>query len=231
MTSIPSGFLSSAGAIIEALAKGPRTMIVENRQAHWNDVYLAKGDAGVSWFEPIPTTSLDLIRRLAVPAPASLVDIGGGASRLVDALLEDGFDAVTVLDLSAEALEKARRRIGANAGKVEWVVADVTQWEPTRSFDIWHDRAAFHFLTETGERDAYAERLRMAVRPGGHAIVATFAPDGPERCSGLPVVRYDPVTLADTIGAPFRLVDERRCLHTTPWGSRQAFQYSVLERS
>ena len=203
----------------------------ENGQAHWNDVYVSKGDAGVSWFEPIPTTSLDLVRRLAVPASASVVDIGGGASHLVDSLLEDGFAAVTVLDLSAAALEASRRRLGANAEKVEWVVADVTQWEPTRRFDLWHDRAAFHFLTESGKRDAYVERLRMALRPGGHAIIATFAPDGPERCSGLPVVRYEPAALADTIGAPFRLIDERRCLHTTPWGSVQAFQYSVLERS
>ncbi|SOC48061.1 methyltransferase family protein [Rhizobium subbaraonis] len=206
-------------------------MIGENRRAHWDHVYLSKGEAGVSWFEPTPTASLDLIRRHAGSVAAPLADIGGGASHLVDSLLEDGFDAVTVLDLSAAALEASRRRLGADAGKVEWIVADVTTWEPMRSYDIWHDRAAFHFLTEPKAREAYIERLRMALSPGGHAIIATFAPDGPERCSGLPVVRYDPATLAETIGAPFRLVDERRCLHTTPWGSRQAFQYSVLERS
>lgn len=206
-------------------------MIAENRQAHWDDVYASKGEAGVSWFEPSPTTSLDLIHRYAGSTSVALVDIGGGASHLVDRLIEGGFEAVTVLDLSSAALDASRRRLGAAADKVEWVAGDVTQWQPTRRYDIWHDRAAFHFLTEPEEREAYAARLRMALGPGGHAIIATFSPEGPERCSGLPVVRYDPAALAATIGAPFRLVDERRCLHTTPWGSVQAFQYSVLECS
>lgn len=202
----------------------------ENTRAHWDNAYQTKGEAGVSWFEDTPAISLDLIRRHTAIASSSLIDIGGGASRLVDALLDEGMKTITVLDLSPAALETAKARLGLRADDVQWVAADVTEWEPDRSYDIWHDRAAFHFLTEPEDRAAYIERLTAAVAPGGHAIIATFAPDGPERCSGLPVVRYDPAALAEVIGPSFRLVEHVMHQHRTPWNSTQAFQFSVLER-
>ena len=203
----------------------------DSRQAHWDSAYATKGEKGVSWFEDVPVLSLDLIRQLGATAQSSLVDIGGGASRLVDALLRDGMRDVAVLDLSATALDAAKARLGAAADDVEWIAADVTVWETKRVYDFWHDRATFHFLTEPDNRSAYIERLHAALKPQGYAIIATFAPDGPERCSGLPVSRYDSATLAGVVGPPFRLVDQRRHVHTTPWGSTQAFQFSVLQRN
>ena len=163
----------------------------ENRQSHWQKTYSDRGEAGVSWFEQRPEVSLDLIARIGATAASSLIDIGGGASRLVDALLDAGWRSLAVLDISNVALDAARQRLGGAASQVDWIVADVTRWRPGRTYDIWHDRAAFHFLTDAADRDAYVERLTTAVKPGGHAIIATFAPDGPERCSGLPVMRYD----------------------------------------
>ena len=135
-----------------------------------------------------------------------------------------------MLDLSQAAIDAAKARLGKAAPHVAWIVDDVTRWTPDRAYDIWHDRAAFHFLTAPEDRASYAERLRAAVKPGGHAIIATFASDGPERCSGLPVIRYAPQELAATIGAPFTLIHSRHHIHKTPWGATQAFQYSVLRR-
>jgi SAM-dependent methyltransferase len=202
----------------------------DSRRTHWDSAYTTKGETGVSWFEDSPALSLDLIGQRAEIAQSSLIDIGGGASRLVDALLDKGMRDIAVLDLSVSALEAAKARLGAAADGIEWIAADMTAWQPARNYDVWHDRAAFHFLTEPDDRAAYIECLHAAVRPRGHAIIATFAPDGPERCSGLPVIRYDPATLAKAVGPAFRLVDQRRHTHTTPWGSTQAFQFSVLER-
>jgi len=200
----------------------------QDRLNHWQKVYSERGEAGVSWFEGRPEVSLELIARVGGTAASSLVDIGGGAARLVDALLAAGWRSVAVLDVSSLALEAAKKRLGAMAGEVDWVVADVTAWRPVRSFDIWHDRAAFHFLVDPADRAAYVERLAMALKPGGHAIIATFGPDGPARCSGLPVVRYDPQTLVATLGPAFELVDSRRHVHATPFGTAQAFQFSVI---
>ncbi len=205
-------------------------MTVLERRRHWNEAYASKGEAGVSWFEARPTVSLDLIARHGAGA-GSLIDIGGGASRLVDELLDGGMIRdLAVLDLSPQALDAARKRLGARADSVEWIAADVTRWAPDRTYDIWHDRAAFHFLTEPADRAAYVQRLEKALPADGLAIIATFAPDGPERCSGLPVVRYDAPMLADTIGPLFELVDEVRHRHTTPWGTEQSFQFCVLRR-
>jgi SAM-dependent methyltransferase len=200
------------------------------RQDHWNGVYTTKAENGVSWFQSSPDASLDLIGRFGGVAQPSLIDIGGGMSRLADALVEAGCRDLTVLDLSSVALDAARKRLGAAASDVEWIVADVTQWRPHRTYDVWHDRAAFHFLTQPADRAAYVAALHQAVRPGGHVIIATFAPDGPERCSGLPVERYDPQTLTKVIGPSFELVGERRQAHTTPSGGLQAFQFSALRR-
>ena len=201
-----------------------------SRQAHWENVYTTKGEAEVSWFQQSPAPSLDLIVQAGATPESAIIDIGGGASRLVDNLVEQGFEDVTVLDLSAAALAADKARLGARADRVNWIVADATTWEPARAYDIWHDRAAFHFLTDPSDRDAYIARLGRGLRIGGHAIIATFAPDGPEKCSGLSVARYDSESLGRTLGVAFDLIHAERHEHTTPWGSRQAFQFSVFRR-
>jgi len=198
-------------------------------KAHWERVYSTKHSDEVSWYQEDPAPSLELIG-LARPTPdTTIVDIGGGASRLIDRLLARGFRRVTVLDISQAALDAAKARLGEAASEVEWVVADVTRWSPAHSFDIWHDRAAFHFLTEATDRTAYLKRLRRALRPAGHVIIGTFAADGPERCSGLPVQRYDAAGLQETLGRDFKLLGAHRKAHTTPWGSTQSFQFARFQ--
>jgi SAM-dependent methyltransferase len=201
------------------------------RQAHWENVYGAKGEKEVSWFQERPTISLDLIEATGVAKDAPILDIGAGASRLVDALLDQGFESLTILDLSEKALATTRARLGRKAANVRWIVADVTKWQPAATYDVWHDRAAFHFLMEPHDRAAYAERLRAAVRLGGHVIIGTFAPDGPERCSGLPVMRHDAVSLSETFGRSFELMESRRHDHQTPTGGVQRFQFSRFRRA
>lgn len=200
-------------------------------QPHWDDVYSCKDEAELSWFQQLPELSLALIAAAGAQPDWRIVDIGGGASRLVDSLLARGFTALTVLDLSPHALAKARLRLGHLAERVTWIAADVTSWSPQVQYDLWHDRAAFHFLTEADARRRYVQTLDAALSPAGQAIIATFALDGPERCSGLPVVRYDPDGLAEVLGPGFRLVEARRDLHRTPWGSVQSFQFSRFVRS
>jgi 2-polyprenyl-3-methyl-5-hydroxy-6-metoxy-1,4-benzoquinol methylase len=201
-----------------------------NRQAHWQNVYKEKGENQVSWFQERPNISLELIEAVRADPSSAIIDIGGGASRLVDALVEKGYRDLTVLDLSESAVSIAKMRLGERAAMVRWIVADVTQWDPTRAYDLWHDRAAFHFLTEASDRSAYLDRLTKAVTPGGHAIIGTFALDGPERCSGLPVVRYDGARLSAELAPSFALLDMRRDDHKTPWGAIQHFQFSVFRR-
>lgn len=202
-----------------------------DRSAHWENVYATKGETEVSWFQDSPAISLDMIRAASPDRGAAIIDIGGGASRLVDALLQDGYRDLTVLDLSANALDAAKTRVGsAAASNVDWIVADATTWRPARRYDTWHDRAAFHFLTDACDRAAYVERLRSTVVPGGCVIMATFAPDGPEKCSGLPVQRHDSASLAAELGADFELVETRSEIHHTPWQSTQAFQFSRFTR-
>ncbi|WP_439365332.1 class I SAM-dependent methyltransferase [Bradyrhizobium sp. DASA03005] len=204
---------------------------MSDRSTHWDHVYATKGEAEVSWYQDSPATSLAMIRGAGSDRDAAIIDIGGGASRLVDALLQDGYRDVAVLDLSANALEAAKKRIGQAASTVDWIVADATTWRPARTYDVWHDRAAFHFLTDPRDRAAYVERLRSTIKPGGHVIIATFAPDGPEKCSGLPVQRHDSASLAAELGPDFELVETRSETHHTPWGSSQAFQFSRFKRS
>jgi trans-aconitate methyltransferase len=201
-----------------------------SRRNHWENVYRTKGENQVSWFQEMPEPSLELMELAGATEGSAIIDIGGGASRLVDCLVARGYQDLTVLDLSAAALASARSRIGDMADHVTWIAADVTVWQPSRAYDVWHDRAAFHFLTERADQAAYAARLRRALRPGGHAIIGTFAPDGPERCSGLPVRRHDAESLATALGSGFQLIDSRRHEHTTPWGATQNFHFGTFRR-
>jgi SAM-dependent methyltransferase len=205
-------------------------MTKSNRQAHWHSVYANKGEQEVSWFEERPEISLALIDATGVAKDAAIIDVGGGASRLVDALLDRGFADITVLDLSKKAIETSQARLGARGKAVQWVIADATTWQPLRRYDVWHDRAAFHFLTEPEDREAYARQVARTVRTGGHVIIGTFALDGPERCSGLPIVRYDAAMIADILGPAFELVESRRHDHHTPAGAIQRFQFSRFQR-
>jgi len=201
-----------------------------SRQQHWTDVYSRKGETEVSWFQPHPQVSLDLVARSAVGRDAALIDIGGGASRLADALLAAGYSDVSVLDIAEPALRQARQRLGTQADRVRWIVADITQWQPGRQYALWHDRAVFHFLTDAADRAAYRSALMAALPSGGQAIIASFAPDGPERCSGLPVQRYSPDTLQGELGPDFLLQETQSELHRTPGGAVQSFQFSRFRR-
>lgn len=197
-----------------------------NIRTHWDEVYATKAAQSVSWYQPHAALSLDLIRRTGAGRDAAVIDVGGGASTLVDDLLADGYRHLTVLDLSAEALAIARQRLGAPADAVRWIAGDVTTVPlPDSHFDVWHDRAVFHFLTEPAQRRAYVQQVMRAVKPGGHVIVATFAPDGPLQCSGLPVMRYSADSLHGEFGAAFRLLEHRDEEHRTPAGKVQHFIY------
>jgi hypothetical protein len=199
-------------------------------QAHWEHIYETKTGAELSWHEETPAVSLDLIRAAGVEKSAPIIDIGGGESRLVDSLLDEGFHNLTVLDISNKALADAKARLGLRAAKVHWIAADVTAWEPEQSYGLWHDRACFHFLLEAERQRAYAARVARAVRRGGHVIIGTFAPDGPERCSGLPVQRHDVVSITAVLGADYAIVQSRQHDHVTPAGRVQRFQFSLLRR-
>jgi SAM-dependent methyltransferase len=203
---------------------------MSDRSTHWDNVYSTKGEAEVSWFQDTPTISLRMIRAASSDHTAAIIDIGGGASRLVDNLLREGYRDVAVLDLSAGALEASKKRIGAAAATIDWIIADATSWQPAKTYDVWHDRAAFHFLTDPRDRAAYVERLRSAVAPGGHVIIGTFALDGPEKCSGLPVQRHDSASLSVELGPGFELIETRNETHHTPWHATQAFQFSRFRR-
>lgn len=199
-------------------------------QAQWDKVYSVKGEEEVSWYQETPEPSLELLALVETQLNAAIIDIGGGASRLVDVLLGKGFMDVTVLDLSADALDVTRKRLGQASERAKWIVADITEWEPPVVYDLWHDRAAFHFLTSEQQKCAYIERLMRGLRIGGHAIIGTFALDGPEKCSGLPVTRYSAESLSSLLGSGFALMDTRRHEHTTPWGAVQKFQFSTFNR-
>jgi SAM-dependent methyltransferase len=200
------------------------------RQQHWNTVYGGKGEQDVSWFEAVPGISLRLLDAAGLSPDSCVLDVGGGDSRLVDHLLARGVSCLAVLDISATALQRCRSRLGASASVPIWIEADVTGDWALKPMDMWHDRAVFHFLIARADRDRYRERLLSTLKPGGSAIIATFAADGPEKCSGLPVRRYSPRTLAAELGERFALVESASHVHTTPWGSTQPFQYSRLER-
>lgn len=205
--------------------------MTDKRRAHWNRVYDSKSAQDVSWYQDRPEKSLELVQYSGVVAGDALIDAGGGASTLVDHLLERGYRDVTVLDVSASALQQVRKRLAAHAAEVDWQVADVTRFEPDRKYRLWHDRAVLHFLIDKPDRTRYVEVLKKALAPGGHAILATFGPDGPEKCSGLPVRRYDADMMAALLGPEFELLRSDLDLHTTPGGASQQFLYTVWRRS
>lgn len=201
-----------------------------DREAHWQGVYTAKAPDSVSWFQPSAEPSLRMIDASALAPPAAVVDVGAGASGLVDELVRRGFK-VTVLDIAEAALAVSRERLGSRAEAVAWEVADITRWHPTRQYDLWHDRAVFHFLTEPADRQRYVAVLKIALRRAGVAIFATFAEDGPDRCSGLPVRRYSADALAAELGDEFVPIRSNRETHVTPWGSPQSFTWAMFRRS
>lgn len=200
-------------------------------KTHWEKIYQTKPATQVSWFQEHAERSLQFIRNTSVAKDGHIMDVGGGASTLVDDLLREGYVNLTVLDISAVALQAAQQRLGAAASKVHWLEGDITQVElPVASVDVWHDRAVFHFLTDPCDRQRYVQAVLRAVKPGGHVIVATFAENGPLHCSGLDVVRYRPDTLHDEFGAAFDLVNSADETHHTPSGADQHFIYCYCRR-
>lgn len=200
-------------------------------KTHWEHIYETKAPAQVSWYQEHADLSLQFIRRTGIQLAGQVIDVGGGASTLVDGLITAGFQHVAVLDISAASLQLARQRLGASAGVVTWIEADITQVVlPAQAYDLWHDRAVFHFLTQPADRQRYIKTVRHAVRKGGHVIVATFAPDGPDHCSGLEVVRYSPSSLHTEFGEDFAIVDHARETHHTPFGTEQRFIYCLCRR-
>ncbi|HYL35290.1 MAG TPA: class I SAM-dependent methyltransferase [Bryobacteraceae bacterium] len=197
-----------------------------NGREHWEKIYRTKPPEAVSWYRPHLEKSLALIEQAAEGKTAAIMDVGGGESTLVDDLLARGYRDITVLDISHTALEVTRQRLGRAAERVHWLSGDITQIDlPPRRYQVWHDRAVFHFLTEEQHRAAYVQQVARAVKPGGHVIVSTFGPEGPTKCSGLDVVRYDAGSLHDQFGPHFRLVESLKELHQTPFGTTQQFLY------
>ena len=192
---------------------------------------MAKQANEVSWYQEVPQLSLSMIKNAGLDQDAPLIDIGGGASLLVDHLLEAGYRDITVRDISSAALEQVRQRLGSQAGHVNWVEADITRFTPDRSFALWHDRAAFHFLVEAHDRKRYVEVLHQGLLPGGQAIIAPFAPDGPKKCSGLDIVQYDADGLQSILGSDMHLIEQGAEEHLTPAGSIQNFGFYRFERS
>jgi ubiquinone/menaquinone biosynthesis C-methylase UbiE len=197
-------------------------------EGHWESIYRTKSPTQVSWYQPEARLSLDLIRRVAADLDAPIMEVGGGASTLVDGLLSAGYRDVTVLDLAPTALARAQERLGEQKAQVRWIVADVLNAPlPRASCVVWHDRAVFHFLTDPRDRARYVAQAQRIVRPGGHVIVASFGPEGPSRCSGLEVVRYSPEGLHAEFGSAFQLLESSQENHRTPTGATQAFVYCL----
>lgn len=199
-----------------------------DRLEHWSTVYATKAFDDVSWFQASPTVSLELIEATGCPRDGAIVDVGAGASRLVDALLDLGYTDLTVLDIAESALDAVRERLGEES-PVELVACDLLDWEPTRRFDLWHDRAVFHFL-DADQRASYHELVLETLIPGSWIIIGTFALDGPETCSGLPVTRSSTTDLIEFLGDAFEPLVERHELHTTPWGTTQPFSWLLAQR-
>jgi SAM-dependent methyltransferase len=204
--------------------------VMYDPRTHWDKVYGSRSETEVSWYQRRPEQSLTLIRNAAPDLSTPVIDVGSGTTGLIAELAAIGYRDLTALDVSAAAIDKARRRLAEAADRVAWIVADITAWSPHRQWDVWHDRGVFHFLTGTAAQDAYIRALGAALAGGGTAIVATFALNGPETCSGLPVQRYSGATLAARLGAGFRLVSGTPERHVTPRGAVQNFMYAVFRR-
>ena len=203
-----------------------------NMKTHWEHIYETKAPTRVSWYQEHAQFSLQYIWNTGIQKTDHIIDVGGGASTLVDDLIADGFEQITILDISATALKLARERLGKRAANVHWLEADITQAQlPFQVFDVWHDRAVFHFLMQASDRQRYIDTVRHAVRPGGHVIIATFAPDGPDHCSGLEVVRYSSNSLHHEFGDDFTLLDSAREVHHTPFGTEQKFIYCYCRKA
>lgn len=199
-----------------------------NEATHWDKIYREKAPDGVSWYRAHLETSLALIQKAAPDLAASIIDVGGGESTLVDDLLSAGYRNVTVLDISQTAIDVTRKRLGAQASSVSWIACDITKANLSgRSFDVWHDRAVFHFLTSPEQRIAYVHQVAQTVKRGGHVLVSTFGPEGPQKCSGLDVVRYDSESLHAEFGVHFQLLESFKELHKTPFGTTQQFLYCL----
>jgi len=196
-----------------------------NRKEHWEQVYRNKSPLEVSWYQAEPTLSLQLITNTGLPLDATIIDIGGGASSLIDHLSERGYHKLSVLDISGKALAHAKTRLGDKAQAIEWFEADVTHFKPPYPIDLWHDRAVFHFLTEASDRHHYVAAMRNALKPGGHLIIATFAIGGPQKCSGLDIVQYDAEKLSAELGEAFQLIEQAQEVHITPAKAEQQFSY------
>ena len=204
--------------------------MADERKDHWQRVYRRAASHEVSWYEPVPERSLELILATGVPRDAPVLDVGGGASTLVDHLLNENFSDLTVLDIAASSLATARDRLGPAALRVQWIEADITAFHPLRRYALWHDRAVFHFLIDPAERDRYLDVLRAALAASGHLVLATFGPEGPTRCSGLDVRRYSAEEIGALLGPDFHLRRSRLEDHITPEGQRQQFQYGWWQR-
>lgn len=201
---------------------------MSERQSHWETVYQTKRSDEVGWYQANPALSLQFIESVLEDKGAQIIDVGGGASLLVDALLGQGYSNLAVLDISESAVKRVQQRLGDEASKVEWFVADITEFQPPHRFALWHDRAVFHFLTDEVEQQKYVSLLCDALQPGAHVVLATFAEDGPEKCSGLPVVRYSVEKMCATLGERFELLKQQRETHVTPSSFEQHFNYFLF---
>lgn len=200
---------------------------MDNR-SHWENVYTTKAPDAVSWYRPHLERSLELIQKVAPALSNSIIDVGGGESTLVDDLLVRGYQNIGVLDVSPTAIQVTRERLGQEADRVQWIVGDITSVElPSNAYDVWHDRAVFHFLRRVEDRAAYVRQVAKAVKSGGHVLVSTFGPEGPTKCSGLEVVRYDAASLHAEFGVRFQLLESSKELHGTPFGTTQQFLYCL----
>jgi SAM-dependent methyltransferase len=220
----------SAATVVRLQVVAEPRLPTPERALHWDTAYRSRAVDELSWFQSSPTISFELIHCLSVGPGAAVIDVGGGASILVDLLADDGFTDLTVLDISESALAAVRKRLGGSSS-VRLLCQDLVTWHPEQQFDLWHDRAVFHFLVDEAGRDAYLETLRQALRPDGALVMATFADDGPDRCSGLPVARYSPDDLRDQLGVAFEIVETRREEHMTPSGVVQPFTWLAAKRS
>ncbi|MGF6849148.1 ubiquinone/menaquinone biosynthesis C-methylase UbiE [Chitinophaga sp. W3I9] len=204
---------------------------MEENKAHWENVYHTKKPSEVSWTQDVPQTSLDFILSCNIPKTAGIIDIGGGDSKLAGFLLDAGFTNITVLDISARALERARQRLGEKADLVKWIVQDITTFQPDASYEVWHDRATFHFLTAAKQVDRYLNIARQSINAGGYAVIGTFSTNGPEKCSGLPIKQYNEGTLTDQLSNGFKKV---KCItenHVTPFNTTQHFLFCSFRRT